>query len=248
VYTINQLASMAGVSVRTLHYYDQIGLLKPSSVSANGYRLYEIEALLRLQQILFYREMEMKLEQIRAILDRTDFDVLTALSAHKNALQARAERLKRLLQTIDNTIDQLKGRKSMNEKGLFEGFSEEVQEKYVLEAEQIYDPETVKASNRRWKAYSPEEKKRILGDSKAVYTNLAAEMSKGVASVEVQSIIAHWHRNMQFFWSPNDEQLVGLAELYCGDKRFRANLDRLDPNLAGFMRDAVKVYVKRRKR
>ncbi|HEY5271140.1 MAG TPA: MerR family transcriptional regulator [Anaerolineales bacterium] len=248
MYTVKQLAKLAGVSVRTLHYYDEIGLLKPSSLGGNGYRHYEEEALLKLQQILFYRELDLSLDEIKAVVGRPDFDVLTALRSHKEALQGRIERLKRLLQTVDNTIDHLKGNESMNAKGLFEGFSEEEQEKYALEAEQMYDPETVRASNRRWKAYPPAEKERILTEGKAIYTDLMEAMPKGAASADAQALIARWHQHMQYFWSPNDEQLKGLADMYNDDPRFRANFDKMHPKLAGFMRDAVKVYVKNRKK
>jgi MerR family transcriptional regulator, thiopeptide resistance regulator len=248
VYTVKQLAKLAGVSVRTLHYYDEIGLLKPSSLGGNGYRHYEEEALLKLQQILFYRELELSLDEIKGIMNHPDFDVLTALRSHKEALQGRVERLKRLIQTVDNTIDQVKGNENMDAKGLFEGFSEEEQEKYAKEAEQMYDSETVRASNRRWKAYSDAEKKRILAEGKAIYLDLVAAMPKGASSSEVQAVVERWHKNMQYFWSPNDEQLLGLADLYNEDPRFRANYDKVDPKLAGFMREAVKVYVEKRKK
>jgi MerR family transcriptional regulator, thiopeptide resistance regulator len=246
VYTVKQLAKLAGVSVRTLHYYDEIGLLKPSSLGGNGYRHYDESAMLKLQQILFYRELELSLEEIKSIVGRPDFDVANALQSHKKALQGRVVRLKRLIQTVDNTIDQLKGSEGMNAKGLFEGFSDEEQEKYAKEAEKMYDPETVRASNRRWKAYSPAEKERILVEGKAIYADLAEAMPRGVGSAEVQAVIARWHQNMQNFWSPDDAQLLGLANLYNDDLRFKANYDRVDPALAGFMREAIKVYVERR--
>jgi MerR family transcriptional regulator, thiopeptide resistance regulator len=246
VYPIKQFAKLAGVSVRTLHYYDEIGLLKPSWVGENGYRHYDEEALLRLQQILFYRELDLSLDEIKAVVGRRDFDVLIALGSHKKALQGRVERLKRLIQTVDNTIDQLKGNGTMNIKGLFEGFSEEEQEKHALEAEQMYDPEIVRVSNRKWKAYPPAEKELILAEGKAIYADLVTAMPKGAGSEEVQALIARWHRHLQYFWSPNDEQLLGLADLYNDDPRFRANYDKMDPKLAGFMRKAVKVYVERR--
>jgi DNA-binding transcriptional MerR regulator len=248
VYTVKQLAKLAGVSVRTLHYYDEIGLLKPSSLGDNGYRHYEEEALLKLQQILFYRELDLSLDGIKAVVGRPDFDVLTALRSHKEALQGRVERLKRLLRTVDNTIGHLKGNESMNAKGLFEGFSEEEQEKYTLEAEQMYDPETVRASNLKWKAYPPAEKERILAEGKAIYADLVAAMPKGADSSEVQALIARWHQHMRYFWSPNDEQLVGLADKYNDEPRFRVNYDKMDPKLAGFMHEAVNVYVKNRKK
>jgi DNA-binding transcriptional MerR regulator len=248
VYTVKQLAKLAGVSVRTLHYYDKIDLLKPSWVGGNGYRHYEVEAVLRLQQILFYRELDLSLDEIKAVVGRPDFDVLTALGSYRKELQGRVERLKRLLQTIDNTIDQLKGKGTMNTKGLFEGFSEEEQEKYALEAEQMYDPETVRVSNRKWKAYPPAEKERILAEGKAIYDDLIAAKPKGATSTVVQTLIARWHRHMQYFWSPNDEQLLGLADGYNDDPHFRANFDKMHPKLAGFMREAVNVYVKKRKK
>lgn len=248
MYTVKQLSKLAGVSVRSLHYYDEIGLLKPSWLGSNGTRHYEEEALLKLQQILFYRELDLSLDEIKAIVGRPDFDVLTALRSHKGALQGRVERLNRLIQTVDNTIEHLKGNESMNAKGLFEGFSEEEQEKYALEAEQMYDPETVRVSNRKWKAYPPAEKERILAEGKAIYVDLIAAMPKGATSAEVQTLIARWHQHMQYFWSPNDEQLLGLADGYNEDARFRANFDKMHPKLAEFMREAVKVYVKNRKK
>jgi DNA-binding transcriptional MerR regulator len=248
VYSVKQLAKLAGVSVRTLHYYDEIGLLKPSSVGGNGYRYYEEEALLKLQQILFYRELELTLDEVKTVVGRPDFDVISALQSHREALQGRVKRLKRLLQTVDKTIDHLKGNETMSAKGLFEGFSEEEQEKYAKEAEQMYDPETVRASKRKWKATPPAQKEKILAEGKAIYTDLAKAMPKGATSAEVQAVVARWHQNMQNFWSPNDEQLLGLADLYNDDPRFKANYDKMHPKLAEFMREAVKVYVAGRKK
>ena len=112
----------------------------------------------------------------------------------------------------------------------------------------MYDPETVRASNRKWKAYPPAEKERILAEGKAIYVDLIAAMPKGATSAEVQTLIARWHQHMQYFWSPNDEQLLGLADGYNEDARFRANFDKTHPKLAEFMHEAVKVYVKNRKK
>ena len=111
----------------------------------------------------------------------------------------------------------------------------------------MYDPETVQASAQKWKSYSAGEKQRIVAEGAAVYTDLLAAMPKGAASPEVQSIIARWHRHVQYFWVPNDDQLVGLADLYNEDSGFRKNFDKASPELAGFMREAVQVYVRERK-
>ena len=248
VYTVKEFAKLAGVSVRTLHYYDELGLLKAESVGANGYRHYGEASVLKLQQILFYRELDLSLEEIRAILASPDFDVLNALHSHREALQGRVRRLERLIRTVDTTILQLKGRQTMNEKGLFEGFSEEEQEKYAKEAEQMYDPETVRASNRKWKAYSQEEKQRILVEGGAIITDMAKEMSRKATDPRVQAVVVRWHKNLQYFWSPNDEQLLGLVDLYNDDPRFKSNYETVAPGLAGFMRQAVNVYVKNRQK
>lgn len=248
MFTVKQLSSMAGVTPRTLHHYDEIGLLKPSRIGENGYRYYGEEALLKLQQILFYRELDIPLDEIKKIMGRRDFDVLGALQSHKDALNKQAVRIDRLIQTVDNTIQHLKGKTKMSEKGLFEGFSEEEQEKYAKEAEQMYDPETVRESNRKWKAYSATKKEAILAEGKAVYMDMVAAMSKGAASAEVQAIVERWRKHMEYFWTPNLDQLLGLTDGYTDDPRFKANFDKMHPNLAEFMREAVKVYVEKNRK
>ncbi len=247
MYTVKHLSRIAGVTVRTLHHYDQIGLLRPTQVGGNGYRYYADEALYRLQQVLFYRELGLPLKEIKHIMGRRDFDVLSSLKAHRSALQAQAGRLDRLISTIDKTIDHLKAKVTMNPQRLFDGFSEEEQEKYAEEAARTWDAETVRASNRKWKSYSAAEQKRILAEGKALYDDLAAHVSNAPDSKEVQAIVARWHIHLQHFWSPNDAQLLGLADLYNEDSRFLANYELLAPGLAEFIREAIKVYVKHRR-
>lgn len=244
MFTVKQLSKLAGVTPRTLHHYDAIGLLKPSRIGDNGYRYYGEESLLRLQQILFYRELDIPLDEIKQIMGRHDFDVLGALRSHKEALLKQARRLDRLIQTVDHTIDYLKGDTKMSEKGLFEGFSEEQQEKYAQEAEQMYDPETVRESNRKWKGYSAAKKEAILAEGKAVYMDMIAVMPKGAASPEAQAIVERWRKHMDYFWTPKLDQLQPLADGYVEDARFKANFDKMHPQLAEFMREAVAVYVK----
>ena len=247
MFTVKQLSKLAGVTPRTLHHYDALGLLKPSRIGDNGYRYYGEESLLRLQQILFYREMDIPLEDIKNIMGRRDFDVLGALRSHKEALQKQARRLERLIQTVDHTIDYLKGNIPMSEKGLFEGFSEEQQEKYALEAEQMYDPETVRESNRKWKGYSAAKKEAILAEGKSIYQDMIAAMPKGAASPEAQAIVERWRKHMDYFWTPKLEQLQAIANGYVEDARFKTNFDKMHPQLAEFMREAVAAYVKGKK-
>lgn len=247
MYTVRQLSRMAGVTPRTLHYYDQIGLLKPTRVAGNGYRYYGQEALLRLQQILLYRQLDLPLERIRRILEEPAFDVQAALESHRQLLLRKIGQIERQVQTVDHTLLYLKGKMEMSPKQLFEAISDEQQAEYEQEAMQLYDPEIVKASNRKWRSYSVEEKQRIGEEGNAAYQQLLEAMPFGPASVQAQSGVESWRRHMDYFWTPDDQQLLGLADLYNDDPRFKANFDKIDPGLAAFVREAVKVYVNKRK-
>ena len=243
MFTVKQLSKLAGVTPRTLHHYDSIGLLKPSCVGDNGYRYYGEDALLRLQQILFYRELDIPLDDIKKIMAESRFDVLGALQSHKDALNKQVARLNRLLHTVDNTINHLKGNNIMSEKAYFEGFGEEEQEKYALEAEELYGAEGVRASVKKWKGYSAEQKRRIMEEGSKNYTDMIAAMPKGADSPEVQAIVERWRKHLDYFWTPKLDQLLALANGYNDDPRFKENFDKMSPGLAEFMREAVKIYV-----
>jgi DNA-binding transcriptional MerR regulator len=243
-YTVKQLSNLAGVSVRTLHYYHEIGLLKPDSIRPNGYREYGEKAVLRLQQILFYRELDLNLEDIKAIVTQPEFEAVTALEEHRISLQGRVRRLEHLIQTVEDTIFHLKGLKEMSQKQLFQAFSDEEQEKYAAEAERIYDPEIVRSSQKKWKAYTKEDKQRIADEGNAAYAAILAAIPFGASSPSAQAGVELWRKHMDYFWTPKPEQLLGLAEMYNTDPRFKANLDKIDPRLAAFMLEAVAFYVK----
>jgi MerR family transcriptional regulator, thiopeptide resistance regulator len=243
MYTVKQLAKSAGVTPRTLHFYDEIGLLKPSQIGDNGYRYYDEGAMLRLQQILLYRKMELPLEEIKRIMGRRDFDILAALEEHRQELQKKIVQLEEMKRTVDETILYMKGEKKMTVDELFSGFSEEQQAEYEKEAMQTYDPEIVKASNAKWRAMSKAQQQSILEESKQVYLDLIAVMPKGPASPEAQVCVERWRRNMDHFWTPKPEQLAYFGDLYNNDPRFKANFDKMAPGLAEFMREAINVYV-----
>jgi DNA-binding transcriptional MerR regulator len=246
MFTVQELAKTAGITRRTLHYYDEIGLLKPSRIGDNGYRYYGEEAVLRLQQILLYREMDLPLAEIHEIMGRRDFDVLRALETHRDELSQRIRQLEHLKRTVDDTILHLKGKKQMSHREFFRGFTDAEQKEYEKQAMDRYDPETVRASNQKWKSYSAADKQRIADEGNAVYQAWVDAIPKGAASPQAQAAVDQWRRHMDYFWSPNDEQLLGLAKLYNDDPAFKANYDRIDPNLAPFIRDAVTIYVANR--
>jgi DNA-binding transcriptional MerR regulator len=246
--SVKQVSRVAGVTPRTLRYYDGIGLLKPSRIGDNGYRCYDDQAMLRLQQILLYRELGVPLQDIKRIMDSPEFNVIAALENHREELRKRIARTEHLMATVDDTILYLKGKKKMTHRQLFEPFSDEQQAKYEKEAMEMYDPATVKASIKKWKGYTAAEKQRIGEEANAVYGDMLRAMPKGPSSPEAQAAVQRWRRHMEYFWTPNEQQLLGLVDGYNNDPRFKANFDRIHPNLAEFMREAVKVYVKGRGR
>ncbi len=242
MYTVKQLSELAGVSIRTLHYYDEIGLLKPSSVGENGYRYYGADALMRLQQILLYREMEIGLLQIKDILDSADFDLVVALQGHRQTLQTKIERLQSLIQTVDSTIMHLTGEVNVNLSTLFEGFSEEKQRQYEQEIRENYDPDRVRESIRRWSSYTAAQKEQIKAEGGAIYTDLVAVMGEGAASERVQAILERWHQHLRCFYEPTPEILFGLGQLYNTHPDFIANFQAIHPDLPAFLQAAISVY------
>jgi len=245
MYTVKQVSDLAGVSVRTLHYYDEIALLKPSSVGDNGYRYYDEQAVIRLQQILFFRELDVSLNAIKTILDQPTFDVVDALHTHRQALQDKVKRLNHLIQTVDSTILHLTGEITVSDDQLFAGFTPEEEARYAQEAREQYGAEEVDASYRLWNSYSQQKKDAILAEGGAIYTDLAAAIDQDAASPAVQQIIARWHQHMRHFYEPSIERLRGLGQLYVEHPDFAKNFRALHPDLPEFMRAAITHYCDR---
>ena len=240
-YTVKQLSKLAGVSVRTLHYYDEIGLLRPARANGNGYRHYDQAAVLRLQQILFYKELGLSLEEIADLLGRPGFDVLGALEAHRGALRQRMGRLQQLVLTVERTIAHLKGEEEMADNDLFVGFSDEQQAEYEAQASEMWG-EQVAESARKWKSYSAEKKAQVMAEGQQVYTELVALLDRKPDSPEVQALIGRWHQHMRYFYEPTVDILMGLGQAYVEHPEFAAFFAKMDPRLAVFMREAIEVY------
>ncbi len=247
-YTVKEVADIAGVSRRTLHYYDQIDLLKPSKIGENGYRFYEEGAILRLQQILFYRELDFSLNDIREMMKRPDYDILESMTAHRAALQNRVGRLKKLINTLDQTILHLNGELNMTTDDLFDGFDEETQEAYAEEAAQRWDPERVKASNRRWKNYSTEKQRQVMEESKQINLDLLAHMNEGHDSESVQAVVGRWYNHISHFYEPTLAIFRGLGRSYEEDPAFAAFYQKLHPDMPAFFRQAIDFYCDEREK
>jgi DNA-binding transcriptional MerR regulator len=243
MHTVNELSQLAGVSRRTLHYYDNIGLLPPTEVRANGYRYYDDDALLRLQQILFYRELDLPLERIKEILDDEDFDTVSALQTHRHELQARIERLEKLIGTIDKTILHLVGEVKMNDKkNIFEGFSEEKQKEYEAQAVELWG-DSVKESVRLWNSYSSAEQAAIMEEGGRIYQGIADDMASGPESKRVQALLVSWHEHLRHFYEPTIEVLGGLGDMYHDHPDFNATFTAIHPDLPAFLKEAIAHYV-----
>ena len=183
---MKKLADSAGVSVRTLHYYDEAGILKPKYRSANGYRQYDEEAVVRLQQIMFFRELDFSLEEIKQIISRPDFNVLAALESHRALLTGRAARINDLLATVDRTIKNLRGETEMSIKDYYKGFSDEQIAKYRKEARERYGEETVKQSEARVMKMGKEKFAAVQAEGGAIFKTIADNMDKGYDSPIIQ--------------------------------------------------------------
>jgi len=234
---------MAGVSVRTLHHYDQIGLLQPTSRTAAGYRLYGEPDLLRLQQILFFRELEMPLAEVRQVLDDPGFDQVKALQRHRQMVEQRMERLSRLVTTIDRTIGRLKGEDmGLTDDELYEGLTKETRERYRREARERYGAERVEASERRAKQMSKEEWKAVGAEGEAVTQALAALVGRAPGAPEVQAQVARHHAWVEHFYPCSGEVYRGLASTYVEHPEFRAHYEKYRAGLAEFLSAAMQVY------
>lgn len=245
MYTVKQLSELAEISVRTLHYYDEIGLLRPTQVKPNGYRYYDDNALLKLQQILFYREIGLELMQIKEVMERPDFDLVTALRSHREILNEKIARLKKLVSTVDHTIIHLIEGTEMSKKQMFQAFSDEQQKEYEREIRLQYGPDLVKESVRRWNSYASVQKEAIFQEGNEIYTDMIAAIEQGLSpeSTEVQAILVRWHNHIRHFYEPPIEVLRGLGDLYNDHPDFKKNFDAMHPDLAQFMREGIVKYV-----
>lgn len=244
-YTVKKLASVSGVSVRTLHFYDEIGLLAPAYVGDNGYRYYEEEQLLMLQQILFFREIGFELKQIQDVLKQTDFDKLQALRSHKQILIGKQQRQDELIRTIDKTIEQLNGGKKMKNEELYYGFDSEKQkehEKYLVESG-IFSQDFLDECNQKVKHWSDKQKNAFIQDIEKIMQALilCIENKMPASAHEVQELMKKHYHWLELTWTPNKESYLGLIELY-QTPGFAEFYDMRHPHLLKFMVKAMKIF------
>lgn len=241
-YTVKALAELAGVSVRTLHYYHEIDLLDPAHVGENGYRYYDRESLYQLQQILFFRELGFSLDAIRDVLHSSDFDRLHALETHRAELHSRIQTLGSLIETIDKTIANLKGETTMSDEELFHGFNEEKQAEYEQEIEETYGTEKLNESRRRWGSYSDAKKQAIMEEGGIIFTTIGDHMDEGHDSPAVQAQVAALQHMIHYFYDCPLDCLRGLGQMYVNHPKFNANFQAIRAGLPEFLQQAIDHY------
>ncbi|MEH7331575.1 MerR family transcriptional regulator [Neobacillus drentensis] len=247
-YTVQKLASLAGVSTRTLRYYDEIGILKPARINSSGYRIYGQAEVDRLQQILFYRELGVGLDSIKEIVTAPSFDGAKALRDHREKLLEKRIQLDLLIANVEKTIALSEGRINMSNKEKFEGFKKKMIDdneiKYGKEIRQKYGNDTVDKSNAKLQNMTEEQYTEVSKLAEQVQETLAEAFKTGDPAGELAQKAADLHKKwITYYWHEySKEAHAGLAQMYVDDERFTAYYDKEQPGTAEFLRDAVHIY------
>ncbi|MGE5626581.1 MAG: MerR family transcriptional regulator [Solirubrobacterales bacterium] len=252
-YTVQKLAQLAGISTRTLRYYDEIGILKPARINSSGYRIYGKNEVDLLQQIMFYKELGVNLEDIQAILNDSSYDKLAALIEHRKNIIAKIQQLDMLVKNIDNTITYWKGESEMADKEKFKGFKQKLlddnEERYGREAREKYGNEAVDKSNSKLMGMTEEEYDEITSLSDEIMKTLSEAYKTGDPAGELAQKAAELHKRwLTFYWDGySADAHAGIAQMYVDDERFKAYYDKEQAGTAEFLRDAILVYTKKNK-
>ncbi|TCN26666.1 MerR family transcriptional regulator [Mesobacillus foraminis] len=247
-YTVQKLATLAGVSSRTLRYYDEIGILKPARINSSGYRIYGQDEVDRLQQILFYRELGLDLDSIKKMVTAPYFDGAQALKEHREKLLEKRQQLDALIANVEKTIATKEGRITMSDQEKFEGFKKKLVEdnehKYGEEIRQKYGDDQVDQSNAKMMNMSQEDYEKVTKLANQVNETLAEAFKTGDPAGELAQKAADLHKQwLTFYWKEySKEAHAGLGQMYVDDERFTAYYDKEQPGTAEFLRDAILIY------
>lgn len=247
-YTVKKLAQLSGVSSRTLRYYDEIGLLKPARINSSGYRLYGQHQVDILQQILFYRELELSLEEITEIIHQPNFNHKVALQQHYERLKKKRARLDKILETIEKTIDSVSGGIPMKDNEKFEGLKQKMinenEQKYGVEIREKYGEDVVEESNAKLRGMTQEDYEAMEKLGVEIFELLKEAYEAGDPHSEIAQQLAAKHKEwLEYSWPTySKEAHIGLAEMYVADDRFTAYYDKAVQGGTKFLRDAIVIY------
>lgn len=244
-YTVGALARLANVSVRTLHHYDEIGLLRPSERTAAGYRLYSHDDLEQLQAILLYRELDFPLDAIARLVLDPAFDRRAALVAQRERLADRMDRMARILGAMDTALDALAKGTTMDDDEMFEVFGDFDPKAHELEVKERWgETDAYAESARRTARYTRDDWKAIKAEGGALTAELGQALAAGIAPDDpaVQALVERHRAHIdRWFYPCPVEMQVALADMYVVDPRFAATYEAVRPGLARFIRDAVRI-------
>ncbi|MEG0791950.1 MAG: MerR family transcriptional regulator [Gordonibacter sp.] len=248
-YTPHELAELSGCTVRTLHHYDELGLVRAER-GDNNYRRYGPAAVDRLQQVLLYREAEVPLADIKRLLDDPAFDAREALSGHLRDLRSRRERIDKLIASVESTLAGIEGGAPMSDTQKFEAFKKDLidqnEEKYGEEVRERWGEDAADASNAKMAGMTEDQWGRTQELQRQISEELLAGMEAGDPAGEHAQRAADLHRQwLCAFWKDgtySKQAHAGLAEMYVADERFKAHYEAIAPGAAEFLRDAVKAY------
>lgn len=237
--SIGELTKNTGLSARTLHYYDEIGLLKPSGTTEAGYRLYDEAATERLANILFYRELGFSLKDIARLIDDPRFDKAEALRRHRRLLIEKRDRIDALIRLTEKTTLEAEDMKAFDETGI-----RETERKYAAEAEQKWGMTSAyQEYEARTKGQTDIERQSAKDEMDALVRAFGEAMDGDPASEQAQTLVARWQKHItDNYYTCTKPILMGLGEMYVGDERFTANLDRYRDGTARFMSEAIRIY------
>ncbi len=237
---------MAGISVRTLYHYDEIGLLVPKRDIHNGYRVYSDQDISRLQDILILRNLEIGLQEIKSIIEAPTFKKIDFLETYIKRAENKKRETDQLVTTITKTIRHLKNNIHMDDKDLYEGLQEDEIDSIKTETKDRWgDTEVYAESVARTANMSKEDWKRYKEKQNDLMQNLAANISLGYDHPKVQILIQTHYESLRTFYTPSKEIYLGLAELYITDERFSSYFEKYALGLALFMNKAMKEFVRR---
>ncbi|GII51867.1 HTH-type transcriptional activator TipA [Planotetraspora thailandica] len=249
-YSVGQVAAFAGVTVRTLHHYDEIGLLSPSERTSAGYRRYTEPDLDRLQRVLFYRELGFPLEEIAAIVDEPGLNPMTHLRRQHELLLRRIDRLRAMVAAVETAMEAHTMGISLTPQERFEVFGDFDPDEHAQEAEERWGgTEAFEQSRRRTASYTKEDWQAIGEEAGAVLRDFAAAFAAGVpASGEPAMDVAERHRLhiTRWFYDCSPEMHKGLGDMYVADPRFAVHYEKVAEGLAVYVRDAVHANAGRR--
>ena len=238
---INEVAKLTGVTVRTLHYYDEIGLLNPSEITDAGYRLYNNESLETLQQILFFRELDFPLNEIREIMANPNYDKKQALSKHKELLIKRRERLDKLINLVKNSI---KGESDMSFNEFANTEVELAKKQYAAEVKERWGhTDAYVESEKKTSSYDEQQWKTLNGEGASILQEFGENRNCKPDSDIAQALVKKWQSYITAnLYNCTNEILSCLGLMYIGDERFTRNIDQHGKGTAEFMAKAIEIY------